>query len=76
VPPKTTSHLQNRAAALARSGKVLNLRVDSKRARAVIFRAIAQNKFINRLRLSATEINFRTTDRHYADKLLRKRDFS
>jgi hypothetical protein len=68
VPAKSTSHSQNRAAALARIGKVLNLCRDSKRRSAVIFLSIAQNKFTNRLRWSGAEMNFRTTDRRYADK--------
>jgi hypothetical protein len=57
------------------SGKVLNLCGDSKRRSAVIFRTVAQNKFINCLRLSRAGRNFPTTDWRYADKLLRKRDF-
>jgi hypothetical protein len=52
----------------ARSGKVLNLRRDSKRRSAVTFLAIAQNKFINRLRLSRAERSFRTGEDRYADK--------
>jgi hypothetical protein len=68
LPAKLTWRSPNQAAAWARNGKVLNLRTDSKCASAVIFPAIAQNKFTNRLRLSAAELNFRTTDRRYADK--------
>jgi hypothetical protein len=68
LPAKMTQGSPNRAAILARKGKVLNLRTDSKCASAVIFPAIAQNKFTNRLRLGAAELNFRTTDPRYADK--------
>jgi hypothetical protein len=50
--------MQNQAAAFAESGNGLNLRTDSKCGAAVIFPTIAQNKFINRLRLSAAEWNF------------------
>jgi hypothetical protein len=68
VPAKTTSRPRKQAAAFAQSGKVLNLCIDSKRRAAVIFLAIAQNKFTNCLRLNEAEGNFRTTRRHYADK--------
>jgi hypothetical protein len=68
VPAKTTSRPPNQAADFAWSGKVLNLRRDSKRRSAVIFLAIAQNKFINCLRSNAGIANFRTTNRRYADK--------
>jgi hypothetical protein len=67
-PGKSTSRSQNRAADFVERGKVLNLRRDSKHRGDVIFLAIAQNKFINCLRLSEAEWNFRTTDRRYADK--------
>jgi hypothetical protein len=60
--------LQEQAAFLACSAKVLNLRADSKCGAVVMFRAVAQNKFINRLRLSEAERNFRTGGRRYADK--------
>jgi hypothetical protein len=52
----------------AQSGKVLNLCADSKRRTTVIFRAIAQNKFIKYLRWYGAEANFPTTLPHYADK--------
>jgi hypothetical protein len=68
VPGKSTSRLQKPAAAFASSGKVLNLRADSKCHAADKFPAIAQNKFINYLRLNAAELHFRTTDLRYADK--------
>jgi hypothetical protein len=68
VPAKSTSGSRNQAAAAARGSKVLNLRGDSKCRSAVTIPAIAQNKFINRLRLSREELSFRTTNRHYADK--------
>jgi hypothetical protein len=68
LPAKLTWCSTNQAVDLARNGNVLNLRTDSKCASAVIFPAIAQNKFINRLRLSAAELNFRTSDHRYADK--------
>jgi hypothetical protein len=68
VSGKSTSHSQKPAAAFASSGKVLNLRTDSKCHTADKFPAIAQNKFINRLRLNAAESDFRTTDLRYADK--------
>jgi hypothetical protein len=67
-PGKSTSPLQKSAAAFASSGKVLNLRADSKCHGADKFHAIAQNKFINHLPSSAAELNFRTTDLRYADK--------
>jgi hypothetical protein len=67
-PGKSTSHSQKSAAAFASSGKVLNLRTDSKCHAADKFPTIAQNKFINHLRLTAAELNFRTTDLRYADK--------
>jgi hypothetical protein len=60
--------LQEQAAFFAWSAKVLNLRADSKYAAAVTFLAVAQNKFINRLRSSKAERNFRTGGRRYADK--------
>jgi hypothetical protein len=68
VPGKSTSHLQKSAAAFALCGKVLNLRADSKCHVADKLSTIAQNKFINYLRLNAAELNFRTTDLRYADK--------
>jgi hypothetical protein len=68
VPGRSTSHSQKSAAAFASSGKVLNLRADSKCHAADKFPTIAQNKFINYLRLNAAELNFRTTDLRYADK--------
>jgi hypothetical protein len=75
VPAKTTSRPPNQAAGFAASGKVLNLRIDSKCRTAVIFLTTAQNKFINCLRSNGADGNFRTTNRHYADKWLRKRVF-
>jgi hypothetical protein len=75
VPAKTTSRPPNQAAGFEASGKVLNLRIDSKCRTAVIFPAPAQNKFINCLRSNGADGNFRTTNRHYADKWLRKRVF-
>jgi hypothetical protein len=60
--------LQKQAAFFACSAKVLNLRADSKCGAAVIFRAVAQNKFINCLRLNAADLDFSTTDLRYADK--------
>jgi hypothetical protein len=68
VPGKSTSRSQKPAATFASSGKVLNLRADSKCHAAVRFPAIAQNIFIICLRLNAAELNFRTTDLRYADK--------
>jgi hypothetical protein len=68
VPGKSTSHPQKPAAAFASSGKVLNLRADSKCHAADKFPAIAQNKFTNCLRLNEAESDFRTTDLRYADK--------
>jgi len=73
--PKSTSRSQNQAAAFGRSSKVLNLRGDSKRRAVVTFLMIAQNKFINCLRLGEAGMRFRTTDRHYADKWLCNRVF-
>jgi hypothetical protein len=67
-PAKSTLRSPNQAAAFARSGKVLNLRIDSKCRSAVVIAMVAENKFINCLRFSGAETNFRTTDRHYADK--------
>jgi hypothetical protein len=72
---KWTSRSPNQAAGFVKRDKVLNLCRDSKRRTAVTFLTAAQNKFINRLRLGEAEANFRTTDRHYADKWLRKRVF-
>jgi hypothetical protein len=68
VPVKTTSVRQIRQRFFAPSGKVLNLCTDSKRRAAVIFLAIAQNKFIKYLLWRAAERNFRTTPPRYADK--------
>jgi hypothetical protein len=65
---KSTSRPPNQALDFAEQGKVLNLCTDSKRRAAVIFLTTAQNKFINYLRLGEAEWNFRTTNRHYADK--------
>jgi hypothetical protein len=65
---KWTSRSPNQAAGFVKRDKVLNLCRDSKRRTAVTFLTAAQNKFINRLRLGEAEANFRTTDRHYADK--------
>ena len=59
---------QKQAADFADYGKVLNLCGESKCRGAVMFLAVAQNKFIICLRLSAVDWNFRTTYRHYADK--------
>jgi hypothetical protein len=68
VPAKSTPRSPNQAAVFAESAKVLNLRRDSKCRSAVTLLTIVQNKFINRLRLSEAERNFRTTYRRYADK--------
>jgi hypothetical protein len=68
VLAKSTSHSPNQATNFARGGKVLNLCGDSKCRTAVTIAAIAQNKFINYLRLGRVELSFRTTNRHYADK--------
>jgi hypothetical protein len=68
VPAEKAERSPNRAADFAEHGKVLNLRRDSKRRAAVIFLALAQNKFINCLRFNEAEGNFRTTLRRYADK--------
>jgi hypothetical protein len=68
VPVKTALCSQNQASDLFESSKGLNLREDSKRRRAVIFPATAQNKFINCLRLSSAKLDFSTADRRYADK--------
>ena len=75
VPGKSTSRSPNQAAVFVQSSKVLNLCGDSRCRSAVTFLTIARNKFINCLCLSGAEIHFRTTDRRYADKWLRKRDF-
>jgi hypothetical protein len=68
VPANTTWRSPNQPASFVQSRKVLNLCEDSKRRGAVIFLAVAQNKFINCLRSNETEAIFPTTDRHYADK--------
>jgi hypothetical protein len=68
VTVELTSHLQKPAAVFALSAKVLNLCGDSNYRAAVTFHAAAQNKFINRLRWSAADRNFRTGARRYADK--------
>jgi hypothetical protein len=68
VSGKSTSRLQKPAEAFASSGNVLNLRADSKCHGADKFPTVAQNKFINYLRLNVAELNFRTTDLRYADK--------
>src|SRR6266851_2309196 len=68
APVELTSHLQKQAAIFAQRAKVLNLCGDSNCRGAVTFLMAAQNKFINRLRLSAAERNFRTGARRYADK--------
>jgi hypothetical protein len=59
LPVKTTSRLKKQAAFFAWSAKALNLRADSKYGAAVIFLAVAKNRFINRLRLSRAKRNFR-----------------
>jgi hypothetical protein len=58
MPVKSTSHSQKRAASLVRNGKVLNLCAESKRRTAVTILAIAENKFINCLRLSRAAVLF------------------
>jgi hypothetical protein len=68
VRAKSTWRSQNRAMSPKHGGKVLNLCTESKRRSAVTIRMIAQNKFINCLRLSRAERNFPTTPRRYADK--------
>src|ERR1035438_5428547 len=68
APGKTSSHSRNQAAEFVACGKRLNLRRDSKHQAAVIFLAIAQNKFINCLRLSEANRNFRTTLRHRSEE--------
>jgi hypothetical protein len=68
APQKSTSASQNRAMIPKRDGKVLNLRGESRRRSVVTIRMIAQNKFINCLRLSRADWNFPTTGRRYADK--------
>jgi hypothetical protein len=68
VPAKTTWRSPNQPATFAPSRKVLNLCEDSKRRGVVIFRTVAQNKFINCLRSNEAEANFQTTARRYADK--------
>jgi hypothetical protein len=68
TPRKIAWRLQNQAADFSECGKVLNLCRDSKCHGAVIFRALAQNKFINCLRLSEAGRIFPTTGRRYADK--------
>jgi hypothetical protein len=68
VPGKSTSPLPKWAGAFAQSGNVMNLRVDSKCGSAVIFLMVAQNKFINCLRLNKVGMIFRTAARRYADK--------
>jgi hypothetical protein len=68
LPAKATWRSPNQRASFVQSRKVLNLCEDSKRRGAVIFLAVAQNKFINWLRSNETEAIFPTTDRHYADK--------
>jgi hypothetical protein len=45
-PAKTASRPQNQAARFAESGKLLNLRTDSKCRAAVTFLTIAQNRFV------------------------------
>ena len=75
VAVKLTSHLQKRATMFAQRSKVLNLCGESNYRAAVTFLTAAQNKFINRLRLSGADRNFRTTGRRYADKCLRNRAF-
>ena len=68
MPGKSTQALPEPASAFAQSGNVMNLRTDSKWHGAVIFLMVAQNKFINRLRLSEAGMIFRTAGRRYADK--------
>ena len=58
VSTKTTWHPPIQPATFVQSRKVLNLCTDSKWPVAVIFHAIAQNKFINCLRLNEAEGNF------------------
>jgi hypothetical protein len=68
VAVELTSHLQKRATIIAQSAKVLNLCGELNYRAAVTFLTATQNKFINRLRLSGADRNFRTTGRRYADK--------
>jgi hypothetical protein len=68
VPAKSTPPSQNRAMISTHRGNALNLRGNSKRKSAVTFRTIAQNKFINRLRLSRAGWTFPTRHSRYADK--------
>jgi hypothetical protein len=48
--------------------KVLNLRGESKRPAAVTIGAVAQNKFIIRLRMSVAQNHFQSAAPRYADK--------
>jgi hypothetical protein len=48
--------------------KVLNLRMESRRQATVTIRPVAQNKFINRLRLIAAQKRFQSAGSRYADK--------
>jgi hypothetical protein len=48
--------------------KVLNLRMESRRQATVTIRSVAQNKFINRLRLIAAQKRFQSAGSRYADK--------
>jgi hypothetical protein len=68
LPVKTTSRSRNQAANFVGRSKGLNLREESKRQTAVTFLTAAGNKFINWLRWNEAGVNFRTTDRRYADK--------
>jgi hypothetical protein len=53
---------------LQHDDKVLNLRMESRRWGAVTIHPVAQNKFINRLRLIAAQKRFQSAGSRYADK--------
>jgi hypothetical protein len=66
--PKSASHRKIPQPLSQRDDKVLNLCMESKCRAVVTIRAIAQNKFINRLRLIAAQKRFQSARSRYADK--------
>ena len=68
LPAKSTCRSETRGVFSHRADKVLNLRMESKREATVTIRAVAQNKFIIRLRLITAEKRFQSARCRYADK--------
>jgi hypothetical protein len=67
-PQKSTSDRRASRPVLQHDDKVLNLRMESRRRGTVTIGVVAQNKFINRLRLIAAQKRFQSARWRYADK--------